>query len=320
MNARKTRARPDVPSIIEFTTDPQLCGLTLSPAQETLLRGTYGLRLSAEQLALWQQCTGRERYAGRPFGEVTVIAGARAGKDSRIAAPIASFEAVFGGHGAALSRGERGVIPVVAQDTRAARIAFGFISEIFRRSPLLAALIGDERAMELELTNGLSVACFPSTMASLRGWAIPAAVLDEMAFWRLEGANDSDVEIQASIRRGTLSFAQPRVVKTSTPYMRSGVLHDDFARAFGQDDPDLLVWRASSALMNPSITPARLERERRLDATRFQREYEAEFSDDVAAFLPAAWIAAAVVTGRHELATAGRMRIPVHDGPEWRRP
>ena len=58
----------------------------------------------------------------------------------------------------------------------------------------------------------------------------------------------------------------------------------------GQDDPDLLVWRAPSTLMNPSLKPARLERERRLDAVRFAREYEAEFVDDVAAFLPGVWI------------------------------
>ena len=35
-----------IPSIIEFTTDPQLLGLSLSDAQETLLRSIYGLPLS----------------------------------------------------------------------------------------------------------------------------------------------------------------------------------------------------------------------------------------------------------------------------------
>ena len=69
----------------------------------------------------------------------------------------------------------------------------------------------------------------------------------------------------------------------------------------GQDDPDLLVWRAPSTLMNPSLKPARLERERRLDAVRFAREYAAEFVDDVAAFLPGVWIDDAIVYGRYEL-------------------
>jgi hypothetical protein len=38
----------DKPSIVEFVTDPQLLGLTLSPAQETLLRAIYGLALEGD--------------------------------------------------------------------------------------------------------------------------------------------------------------------------------------------------------------------------------------------------------------------------------
>jgi hypothetical protein len=53
--------------------------------------------------------------------------------------------------------------------------------------------------------------------------------------------------------------------------------------------------------MNPTLTPERLERERRLDPQRFAREYEAEFSEDVDTFLPAAWVEAAIARGRHEL-------------------
>lgn len=122
-----------------------------------------------------------------------------------------------------------------------------------------------------------------------------------MAFYRLEGSADSDVEIQASIRRGVLAFPGTRLVKISTPYMKSGVLYEDFQAAFGRDDPDRLVWRASSILMNPTLKAERLERERRLDPDRFAREYEAEFAEDLEAFLPAAWVDQALIPGRHEL-------------------
>jgi len=101
--------------------DQQLLGLSVSSAQETLLRAVYGLPLEAGQLDLYRQCTGRDSYAGQPFGEVTVIAGARSGKDSRIAAPIVVYEGLFGGHDGHLARGERGVIPLVAQDQRATK-------------------------------------------------------------------------------------------------------------------------------------------------------------------------------------------------------
>lgn len=291
----------DRPSIVEFLTDPQLLGLTLSLAQEVLLRAIYGLPIALpEHLELWRLCTGRQVYPERPFGEVTVIAGARSGKDSRIAAPIAVYEAVFGGHEAHLGKGERSVIPLVAQDQRATRVTFGYVRE-YLATPLLASMVEEVLALEIRLANRTSLPCFPCTLRALRGYSNPCGVMNELGFYRLEGAADSDAEIQSSIRRGTLGFPSPRLVKISTPYMRSGVLYDDFKRAFGQDDPDLLVWRAPTALMNPTLTPERLERERRLDPDRFAREYEAEFAEDLDALLPGVWVDAAVIPGRYEL-------------------
>lgn len=291
----------NVPNIIEFVLDPELLGLSLSPAQETLLRTIYGLPLSSEQIDIYRECTGRERPPEHGFGEVTVLAGARAGKDSRIAAPMVVYEALFGGHEKQLARGEKSVIPLVAQDKKATKIAYDYIREYLMGSKVLASTVEEVLAYEITLTNGTTIACFPCTNRSLRGWSIPSAALDEVAFFRLEGSAVSDAEIQASIRRGMLNFTHPRLVKISTPYMKSGVLFDDFRTSFGQDDPDRLVWKASTVLMNPSIKSERLERERRLDPQRFAREYEAEFSDDVEAFLPHEWVEDAVVEGRHEL-------------------
>ena len=54
--------------------------------------------LTPSQLDLFRACTGRQDAPSGGFGEVTVIAGARAGKDSRISAPIMCYEALFGGH------------------------------------------------------------------------------------------------------------------------------------------------------------------------------------------------------------------------------
>jgi hypothetical protein len=129
------------PDIIEFTTDPQFLGLSISPAQETLLRAIYGLPLSAEQLELWWLCTGRTAYPASPFGEVTVVAGARAGKDSRIATPVLAYEATFGGHERDLGKGERAVFPLVAQDSRGSGVAYGYLRDYFTESPLLRRLV-----------------------------------------------------------------------------------------------------------------------------------------------------------------------------------
>ena len=164
------------PDIIEFIIDPQLLNLSLSPAQETLQRAIYGLPLSSDQTELFCRCTGRQKAPGAPFAEATVIAGARAGKDSRIAAPIVIYEALFGGHEQVVAKGERAVIPLVAQDQRATRVAFGYVREYLTRSRLLSSEVSDVLSSELTLRNGSRISCFPSTLRSLRGWSMPGDV------------------------------------------------------------------------------------------------------------------------------------------------
>ena len=294
------------PSIVSFT--EEVLGLSLSPAQRTLLKSFYGEPLNAKERMLFTLCTGRERYPGHPFQELTVIAGSRSGKDSRVATPIVCYEACFGEHTAHAIPGESVKIPLVAQNRAAAHVAFEYIRAAFER-PLLQDQVvrspGRGRsavtADELRLRNGLTVQCFSCTKASVRGYSLPVAVLDELAFFRLEGSADSDVEIQTSVRRGMVSFPAPKLVKISTPYMRSGVLHDDHKNFFGVDSPDVLVWVAATTLMNPSVTEERLARERRvMDSARFRREYEAIFAEDVSAFLNSEWVDNAVELGVHE--------------------
>jgi hypothetical protein len=53
-------------SIVDFVTDPQLLGLSISTPQETLLRAIYGLPLTKSMLKIWQRCTGREIYRISP--------------------------------------------------------------------------------------------------------------------------------------------------------------------------------------------------------------------------------------------------------------
>jgi hypothetical protein len=125
------------PHIIEFTTDPQLLGIALSEAQEALLRPSTRSRSSPSQLDCYRACTGRPDPPRAPFGDVAVVAGARSGKDSRIAGPIVCYEALFRGHEHHLARGERRVIALVAQDARATRVAFSYVKDYLTGSRLL---------------------------------------------------------------------------------------------------------------------------------------------------------------------------------------
>jgi hypothetical protein len=121
---------------------------------------------------------------------------------------------------------------------------------VFLGSSLLVSLVEDVQATEVRLTNRTSVVTFPFTAVALRGWSVPAGFLDEVAFYRTEsGEANTDAEVLTAVRRGWLAFMHSRIVLSSTPYLRSGVLWDAHRRAWGQDDLDTLVWCAASALI-----------------------------------------------------------------------
>src|SRR6266404_4268949 len=184
----RAKARRSGPDIIEFVTDRNLLNLSLSAAQETLLRAAYGLSLTKEQRQIYQACTGRSTYhTGHAFPELTVVAGARSGKDSRVAAPIVCYEAYFGGHAERLHKGEKAVCALVAQDRDAAGVAFSYIKSYVMGSPYLRAEVPEEPLTnELQLASGIRILTFPCSLKSLRAYSIPVAVLDELAFYRLE--------------------------------------------------------------------------------------------------------------------------------------
>ena len=302
-----------IPNIVEYVTDAQLLGLTISPGQEVLLRAIYALPMTAEQREIFTLCTGLAEPPSQEPGEVTVLSGVRSGKDSRIAGPIGSYEAVYGGHELALSPGERGVIAVCCQNTAATQVTYNFLREHFERSPILRTMLTDEpRAQVFELTNRMQVRCFPTTVGAFRTWSIAVGIMNEPQLYRMEGSVHSDVEIQASIRRGMPGFARPKLIKIATPYLRDGIVWDD-VQAWGQPDPDRLVWKSTTALMNPTITADRLAVDQRRDPVRFHREFEAQFGDDVSAFVPFAWIDAAVQTGRFEVQPRGLRAIAAMD-------
>lgn len=289
-------------SIIDFTTDAALLGLSLSPAQRTILKSLYGEELSAEELDIFAELAGWQ-YHGHGFSEATVIAGARAGKDSRLATPIALYETFFGGHEQYLARGEIGTCAVVAQNLPAAQTAYVYIRDAILGSKLLASRLSDEPKRDEIQLGKLRIRIFPASgRSALRGASIFTAVLDEVAFFKGDetGAVDADAEVQAAVRRGMISFPNARIVKISTPYTKSGLLWQDYQSLWGKPHSHAVCFKATSQQMNPTLTEDRLERERVLDAARYRREYLAEFEEGTQAWLPAAYVDGALEPGVYE--------------------
>jgi hypothetical protein len=90
------------------------------------LRAMFGLPLSADQLAIYRECTERTEAPDGPAREGWLVCGRRAGK-SRILAFIAVFLACFCCWASCLALGERGCVLIVATDRRQARVIFNYV-------------------------------------------------------------------------------------------------------------------------------------------------------------------------------------------------
>src|SRR5262249_36169501 len=196
--------------IVEFCLDANLLNLNLSLAQSALLKAVYGLPLSPEEESVFRNCVGRD-YEAREYSDITVIAGARSGKDSRIAAPIAIYEALAQDH-SYLAPGETGNVVIMAHDSRGGQVAFNYVKGLLERSPVLRRSIAEIRKDEIRLTNGIAISIYPCTYRAPRGITIICAIADEVAFWRDQSSTNSDVEIIRSLSRGTANVPKAKLV------------------------------------------------------------------------------------------------------------
>lgn len=292
------RSHRNFMNIVEFVLSPKMINGSLSPAQETALRLAYGLPLDADQQLIAQTALSVDDAPQREYGEATYICGRRSGKSDRIAANIALYEAVTGGHEKHLAPGERGHIVLIAQDKRAARVLYRYIYGKLEASPLLSQLIENVTAEEIDLTNRLTISIFPASWKAPRGYSIPVACLDELAFFKVEGVN-IDKEIIDSIRPAQATFPRSKLIKISSPYAKAGELYRDFVNR--DKNTTALVFKLPSWVMNPTIPQAFLDSERLRDPEMFEREYGANFSDSISnAFIREA-VEACVIPDRREL-------------------
>jgi hypothetical protein len=175
---------------------------------------------------------------------------------------------------------------------------FRYILGMLEGSDYLANFIDAVRQDEIDLRNGITFSIFPCSLKSVRGFAVPVAILDELAFFRVEGVN-VDKEVIDSIRPAQAQFPNAKLIKISSPYGKAGELYRDFATRHQR--PDLLCFRATSAQMNPTLRQEFLDNERARDPEFFDREYLAQFADGLSAAFSRESVEACVISDRREL-------------------
>jgi len=264
-----------------------------------LLKVLFGLPLTKKELTLYQGSTGRKKAPQKAFRELWAIIGRRGGK-SFIMSLAAVFLALFYSFREYLAPGERGVIQIIAADRSQARVIFKYISAMLHSNAIFERYIQNETKEAIELTTGVDIEVMTCSFRTIRGRTVVCAICDEIAFWRVEGANP-DREILAAIRPAMATIPESMLLVISSPYARSGVLYEAHRDYFGKEDAEILVWQADSRTMNPTLSATLIDRETQKDPSAARAEWQAQFREDIEDFLSVKVLESLVVPGRREL-------------------
>jgi hypothetical protein len=275
--------------IRQAMTDPALFGGQFGgesfAAWRALLAAFYGLSLTDAERAIVKALTGRDSIPQSAFQELWQAIGRRGGK-TQAAALIATYEALFVDHRDRLSPGEIATVMAIAADRKQARSVMRYVSGLVNGNPMLAKSIVRESGEAIEFDNRSCIEVHTASHRAVRGYTLSCVILDEIAFWHVEGANP-DREIVTGLRPG-LATLGGKLIALSSPYARRGVLWDTFKRHYAGTGDRVLVAQAPTLTMNPTLDPAIVEQALAEDREAAEAEFLAQFRSDISAFLDVA--------------------------------
>lgn len=294
-------------NIIEFIEDERfLNDKSLSLPQKVLLKSLYGESLDRRERRIFRHCTGQTRYRAKEYRESSIISGRRSGKSDQISSNLAIYEATMREHEQYLSVGETGIVLLLATSLRQARTLFNYVNGKMKSSKLLIRMIERETLMELELSNGITIAIYPCSEV-VRGLSVITCILDEIAFFRHEGKL-IDKEIQDSVKPSLITFPHSKLLKISSPSKKSGVLFNDYKNNYGIDS-EILIWQSESSYMNPSISKEFVKGELKKDSAFARSEYLAMFKEGLQDFISVEALDSIIHWGRSEIAYNKNMKF-----------
>jgi hypothetical protein len=184
-----------------------------------------------------------------------------------------------------LRPGERALVLCLAVDRDQAKIVLNYTRSYFTDIDLLQGMVTNETASGFELDNRVDITVATNNFRAVRGRAILAAVLDETAFWRDDNSAAPDTETYNAIRPGLASLPGSILIGISSPYRRSGLLYKKFKDHYGKNSEDVLVIKAPTRALNPTIPQQIIDEAMEEDPAAARAEWMAEFRDDLQDFI-----------------------------------
>jgi hypothetical protein len=168
---------------------------------------------------------------------------------------------------------------------------------MFADIPMLAQMVARETADGFQLSNGVDVVVATNSYRAARGRTVLCAIFDEVAFWRSDQTATPDTETYRAVKPGMATLASEAVlVGISSPHRKSGLLHERFRKHYGRDG-GVLVIKAPTAALNPSMDPAIIAAALEDDPFAARADWLAEFRDDLAGYADIEVIQATVDRG-----------------------
>jgi hypothetical protein len=270
-------------------------------AWKSFLSAAFGLPMTADQLVIYQQCTGRSEPPTQQATESWSVCGRRGGK-TRIMATVAAWLACFSDLRPYLGPGEIATVMLIAANRKQARTAMRYLRSLIVDHPVLARLVVKETEEAIELSNRCVIEITTASFRTSRGYTIAAVICDELAFW----IDDSDsanpaAEIIASLRPGMATIPNSLLMTATSPYARRGVVWETHRKHWAKDGDTILVWQAPTRTMNASVPQSVVDEAMERDPASASAEFMAEFRADVEGFVTREAVEANVVLGQYEL-------------------
>src|SRR5262245_7888411 len=87
-------------------------------------------------------------------------------------------------------------------NSKQARVIFRYVRALLTNIPMLAKMIERETVDAFDLSNSVTIKVHPASAKSIRGYAVVAALLDEVAFFPTDDSANPDYDILDALRPG----------------------------------------------------------------------------------------------------------------------
>jgi hypothetical protein len=268
---------PSIVTVMERTFGHQFGDLSTWKPGKVLLKAIFGLPKNKGEQAMCAKHTGRETLPEKPFSEVWVAAGRKSGK-SRLAALVGVYMACYRDYTPYLAPGEEAVVMIIAQNRERAQQIYGYAEGFLQASPHLEHLVVSRKQELIRFANRTAIQVVTCNFRAARGITACAVLADEIAFWLdPEGSSNPAEEVLRALRPSLLTIPNSLLLCISSPFSDEGVLWEAVEKYWGNEESDVLVWRASTPEMNLTISQAKVDAAFARDPLAARREYYGEF-------------------------------------------